>query len=230
MLLEQIRPHDLANVGQGEKEFVVLINGHQRRRNVPVHHADVHDLAGIHVAVDRAAGVAVRHQANGAVVGERSQAGVRVVIGGGIPRLQHRARVHGVKGVGKLRSRLAGCDVGNPRKRAERKQVGLRPVAHGGITVPARDLLALDGPVHVARRLQKLTCRVGRKGCGPEVRGLTVVVGGRVGDGAGGALHLEGLGPGADSRQPEQENDEGNRARLSQHATSAEFVGQGSTP
>ena len=32
--------------------------------------------------------------------------------------------------------------------------LGLRAVAHGGVTVAARDLLALDSPVHVRRRRQ----------------------------------------------------------------------------
>ena len=52
VLLEQVGPHDHAHVGEREEELVVLIDRHQRRGNVAVHHADVHDRAGIHVAVD----------------------------------------------------------------------------------------------------------------------------------------------------------------------------------
>ena len=52
VLLEQVRPHDHAHVGEGKEELVVLIERHQRRRDVAVHHADVHDLAGIHVAIE----------------------------------------------------------------------------------------------------------------------------------------------------------------------------------
>ena len=58
VLLEQVGPHDHAHVGQREEELVVLINRHQRRRDVAVHHADVHDLARIDVTID--AGLAGR--------------------------------------------------------------------------------------------------------------------------------------------------------------------------
>ncbi len=51
MLLEQVRPHDHADVGQRQEELVVLIDRHQRSRNISVHHADVHDLPRIDVAV-----------------------------------------------------------------------------------------------------------------------------------------------------------------------------------
>ena len=51
MLLKQIRTHDHANVGERQEEFVILINGHQRGRNIAVHHADVHDRAGINVPI-----------------------------------------------------------------------------------------------------------------------------------------------------------------------------------
>ena len=49
VLLEQVRPHDLAHVGEGEKELVVLVDGHQRPGNVAVQRADVHDRASIDV-------------------------------------------------------------------------------------------------------------------------------------------------------------------------------------
>ena len=52
MLLEQIRPHDHAHVGEGEKHFVILIKRNQWRRDIPVHDSNVHDLAGIHVPVE----------------------------------------------------------------------------------------------------------------------------------------------------------------------------------
>ena len=54
VLLEQVRPHDHADVGQRQEEFVVLVDRHQRRRNVAVHDADIHDLARIDVPVDSA--------------------------------------------------------------------------------------------------------------------------------------------------------------------------------
>ena len=52
VLLEQVRAHDHADVGQRQEELVVLVDRHQRRRDVAVHHADVHDLARIDVTVD----------------------------------------------------------------------------------------------------------------------------------------------------------------------------------
>ena len=52
VLLEQVGPHDHADVGEREEELVVLVDRHQRRRDVAVHHANVHDQAGIDVAVD----------------------------------------------------------------------------------------------------------------------------------------------------------------------------------
>jgi len=69
VLLEQVGAHDHADIGQRQKKFVIFIDGHQRRRNIAVHHADIHDLARIHVTVDgRARDVLVRNLADGAVV------------------------------------------------------------------------------------------------------------------------------------------------------------------
>ena len=56
VLFEQVGPHDHADVGEGEEHLVVLIECHQRRRDVAVHHADIHDLAGIHVSVEATGG------------------------------------------------------------------------------------------------------------------------------------------------------------------------------
>src|SRR5262249_296526 len=44
VLLKQVRPHDHADVAQGEEEFVVFIQGHERGRDVAVHYAHIHDL------------------------------------------------------------------------------------------------------------------------------------------------------------------------------------------
>ena len=52
VLLEQVGPHDHADVGKGEEELVVFVDGHQRRGNVAVHDADVHDLARIDMPVN----------------------------------------------------------------------------------------------------------------------------------------------------------------------------------
>ena len=59
VLLEQVRPHDHAHVAEGEEELVILIDCHQRRRDVAVHNADIHHLAGIHMAIDGASVVEV---------------------------------------------------------------------------------------------------------------------------------------------------------------------------
>ena len=53
VLLEQVGTHDHADVGQGEKELIVFVDRHQRRWDVAVHHADIHDRPGINVAVER---------------------------------------------------------------------------------------------------------------------------------------------------------------------------------
>ncbi len=45
VLLEQVGPHDHADVGQRQEQFVVLVDRDQRRRLVGVHDADVHDGA-----------------------------------------------------------------------------------------------------------------------------------------------------------------------------------------
>jgi len=36
VLLEQVRPHDHADVGQRQEELVILVDRHQRRRDVAV--------------------------------------------------------------------------------------------------------------------------------------------------------------------------------------------------
>ena len=52
VLLEQVRPHQHADVGQREEHLIVLIECNQGRRDVAVHHAHIHDLPRIHMAVD----------------------------------------------------------------------------------------------------------------------------------------------------------------------------------
>src|SRR5262249_15274571 len=56
VLLEQVRPHDHADVGERQEELVVFVDGHQRGRYVPVHDADVDDVGGVDVPIDAAGG------------------------------------------------------------------------------------------------------------------------------------------------------------------------------
>ena len=80
VLLEQVGPHDHADVGKGQEELVIFVNRHQRRRDVAVHHADVHDLARIHVSIQAWRGaeatcdcIGIRSQSNGSVVVKRTR-------------------------------------------------------------------------------------------------------------------------------------------------------------
>ncbi len=59
VLLEKVGPHDLADVGEGEKELVVFVDRHERCRHVRVHHADVHGEPWVDVPVERGAGSVV---------------------------------------------------------------------------------------------------------------------------------------------------------------------------
>ena len=77
VLLEQVGPHDHADVGQGEEEFVVFVDRHQRRGDVAVHHADIHDRPGIDVAIDMPAGIP-------AACGRDSFTSASPVAGGGL--------------------------------------------------------------------------------------------------------------------------------------------------
>ena len=52
VLLEQVRPHDHADVAEGEEHLVVLIERNQRRRNIAVHHPNIYDRAGVDMAID----------------------------------------------------------------------------------------------------------------------------------------------------------------------------------
>ena len=69
VLLEEVGTHDLAHVSEGQEEFIILINCHERSGDVPVHYAHVHDLAGIHVSIDCVVVVKVRSNPDGAVEG-----------------------------------------------------------------------------------------------------------------------------------------------------------------
>ena len=85
VLLEQVGPHDHPDIAQGEEELVVFVDGHQRRRNIAIHHTHVHDLARIHVSIDTVRrdpggtaawcgirqAICVGNLANGAVVAKR---------------------------------------------------------------------------------------------------------------------------------------------------------------
>ena len=80
VLFEQVRAHDHAHVGEGQKELVILVDRHQGRGDVSVHHSDVHDLAGIDVPIEArpvqtsiADPVKVRDQAHGAVVSKHAE-------------------------------------------------------------------------------------------------------------------------------------------------------------
>jgi len=55
VLFEQIRTHDHADVGQRQEQFVVFIDGDQRRRLVGIHDADIHDGARVDVTVEQRA-------------------------------------------------------------------------------------------------------------------------------------------------------------------------------
>ena len=66
VLLEQVGPHDHADVRQRQEELVVLVDRHQRRRDVAVHHADVHDQARIDVAIDQGGKAVVMVSQSGA--------------------------------------------------------------------------------------------------------------------------------------------------------------------
>ena len=77
VLLEQIGPHDHADVGEGQKHLVVLVKCNQGRWDVAVHDSDVHDLARIDVPVQAGSGassagdrVEVGHQPNCTVIGK----------------------------------------------------------------------------------------------------------------------------------------------------------------
>ena len=52
MLFEQVRAHNLADVRQRKEELVILINDHQRRRNVAIHDANIHDWARVDMPID----------------------------------------------------------------------------------------------------------------------------------------------------------------------------------
>ena len=161
VLLEQVGPHYLADVREREEEFVVFVYGHERRRHVGVHHTDVHDQARIDVAVDRIAGHAgIRSEADGPVeVIARCDGAC-----GLIDRSADENRVDAERGVVDIEqllhfgARLSICHIGEARERAEAEQIRLRAITHGGITVAARDLLALDAPAH------RIRCRIGRIG------------------------------------------------------------------
>ena len=47
VLLEQVRPHDHADIREGQEILVVLIEGHQRAGNVAIDHAGIHDSSGV---------------------------------------------------------------------------------------------------------------------------------------------------------------------------------------
>ncbi len=169
VLLEQVRPHDHAHVGEREEELVVLVDRHQRRRDVAVHHADVHDLARIHVPIDRGArgacsvvGIHVGDQPHRAVIGERARTGVVNRRGRIAGHQRRRARIHAIEDAREFSTGQAGGDIRQAGQRPEGEHVRLRAVAHRRVTVAARDLLALDGAVHVRRRDKKWSYARGR--------------------------------------------------------------------
>ncbi len=67
VLLEQVRPHDHADVAESEEELVILIDRHQRRRDVAIHYADIQHLAGIDVSVDGPSVIQIGNLPHGAV-------------------------------------------------------------------------------------------------------------------------------------------------------------------
>src|SRR4029077_12286173 len=101
------------------------------------------------------------------------------------------ARRHRGKDAREFRARQAVRNVREPRQRPEREHVSLSAVAHGRVTVAARDLLAFDRAIYVALRR-----RVTRRACvtRTDIRRLRIVVrGNRVSDRAGWTLHPERL-------------------------------------
>src|SRR5256885_5949652 len=83
VLLEQVRPHDHAYVGEGQEEFVILIDGHQWGGGIPAPPPDLHDLTRIHMPVETRAGatsssqsIKVRNQSHRAVI--RNAGGGRI--------------------------------------------------------------------------------------------------------------------------------------------------------
>src|SRR4029077_16507216 len=52
VLLEQVRPHNHADVSKAEEQFVVLVESNERRRDIPVHHSDINNLAWIYVPIE----------------------------------------------------------------------------------------------------------------------------------------------------------------------------------
>ena len=80
VLLEQVGAHDHADVGESEEELVVLIDRHQRRRDISVHHADVHDWPRIHVTIESGR----RSRGAGRRFGDFGQSGPRTGVGEGI--------------------------------------------------------------------------------------------------------------------------------------------------
>ncbi len=156
VLLEQVGAHDHAHVGQGEEEFVVFVNRHQRRRDVAVQDADVHDLARIDVAIETLGGSArrrirtIRRLGQAIQVGRESHRAIEVELcqvqsghGTGRVRAHGRGRITGLQGgrrqdvelVRKIRARLTTGDLRQTRQRAEGEHVSLSAVAHGGVAV-----------------------------------------------------------------------------------------------
>src|SRR6266480_746258 len=140
VLLEQVRTHDLADVGEREEEFVVLVYGHQRRRLVGVHHTDVHDQPRIDMSGQGAGSwlrLRVRDQADRTVEVVR-----RNVEGGLVYRSTDEYRVDAA-GVVDVEFGLhvgTGQTAGHlfeARQWTKAEQVGLRSVAHGRKAVAA---------------------------------------------------------------------------------------------
>ena len=121
VLFEEVRAHDHAHVGEREEELVVLVERHQGRRDVAVHHSHVHDRPRIHVPIQGCASgsrpvvrIQIGHQPHRPVIGERARAEL-VDRGGGIAGLQRdRTRIHGIEDVRELRARQAPGHVVEP--------------------------------------------------------------------------------------------------------------------
>src|ERR1700675_2473684 len=121
VLLEQVRPHEHADVSEGKEEFVILIYRKQWRRNVAVHYSNICDLAGIHVSIKKAVVIRVGDQSHGAVkvktdghgVGAAARPNTRGWVTG-----RQRARRQHIEFEREIGTGLAVRDLGEPRQRS----------------------------------------------------------------------------------------------------------------
>ena len=108
VLLEQVGAHDQAHVGEGQKQLFFLIDSDQRRRDVAIHHADLHNLTRINVPVDGATVVRIRYLADRAIEIETCTCCRRIARNEG-------ARDRGVEHAREFRPRFTRRDISKAR-------------------------------------------------------------------------------------------------------------------